>query len=152
MGALKAYVHVRLCCSLCHHGRHMHHSLPRRNRQIYGCTLPAGTKMVRGGGVEAERGWRKNEEISVAEAIERNCQTEQRSNATTRNFPLKMKQSKGVYLHWTQGKLKRLNKERSKARLIRQTGRRSFQPSTHQRSRLFRCLVGVKGRQTDCSQ
>lgn len=50
------------------------------------------------------------------------------------------------------GKLKRLNKERSKARLIRQTGRRSFQPSTHQRSRLFRCLVGVKGRQTDCSQ
>lgn len=98
MGALKAYVHVRLCCSLCHHGRHTHHSLPRRNRQIYGCTLPAGTKMVRGGG--GGWGW-KNEEISVAEAIERNCQTDWRNNAAIRNFPLEMKQSKGVYLYWT---------------------------------------------------
>lgn len=44
MGALTAYVHVRLCCSLCHHGRHAHRSLPRRNRQIYDCALPAGTK------------------------------------------------------------------------------------------------------------
>lgn len=35
---------------------------------------------------------------------------------------------------------------------IMQTDRRSFQPSTHQRAQLFRCLVGNKGRQTDCSQ
>lgn len=49
MGALTAYVHVRLCCSLCHHGRHAHRSLPRRNRRIYGCTLPAGTKTGRRG-------------------------------------------------------------------------------------------------------
>lgn len=45
-------------------------------------------------------GW-KNEEISVAEAIERNCQTDWRNNAAIRNFPLEMKQSKGVYLYWT---------------------------------------------------
>lgn len=49
MGALTAYVHVRLGCSLCHHGRHAHRSLPHSNRQIYGCTLPAGTKMRRRG-------------------------------------------------------------------------------------------------------
>lgn len=27
-----------------------------------------------------------------------------------------------------------------------------FQPSTHQRAWLLRCLVGVKSRRTDCSQ
>ena len=49
MGALTAYVRVRLCCSLCHHGRHAHRSLPRRNRRIYGCTLPVGTNERRRG-------------------------------------------------------------------------------------------------------
>lgn len=152
MGALKAYVHVRLCCSLRHHGRHTHHSLPRRNRQIYGCTLPAGTKMVRGGvgGLKGDGGrmrkyqWRR----PSRESARQNREIRTRSEIVT----LKMKGSTEMRFYWTRGKLKGWIEETSTARPIRQTGRRSFQPSTHQRSRLFRCLLGVNGRQTDCSQ
>lgn len=53
MGALTAYVRVRLCCSLCHDGRRAHRSLPRRKRQN-GWLHPANVNENRkegGGGI-----------------------------------------------------------------------------------------------------
>lgn len=56
MGALTAYVRVRLCCSLCHDGRRAHHSLPHRKKQN-GWLHPANeneNRMEGGGGFVKE--------------------------------------------------------------------------------------------------
>lgn len=159
MGALTAYVHVRLCCSLCHHGRDAHRSLPRRNRRIYGCTLPAGKKMGCGGGVSGgrrrERGRNRGKQKWGRPQRDRKSEIKQRrgSEMRTQKGGEEMKQSKEKSFLSGNRKMERWSEEREgEGQQRRQTGRRSFQPSTHQRLWLFRCLVGGKGRQTDCSQ
>lgn len=140
MGALTAYVHVRLCCSLCHRGRHVHRSLPCTNRWIYGCTLPAGTK-------RRWKGWRKDGEIRAAEATERWKRSEMRTRNRNDDWKDETNQRKCSFMR--KGVKKR---KRGGVWQFRQTGRRRFQPSTHQSAQLFRCLLGDTCRRTDCSQ
>lgn len=54
MGALAAYVRVRLRCSLRHHGRRAHRSLPRRKRRNGWLRPPTGMEDRKEGGVTKE--------------------------------------------------------------------------------------------------